>query len=144
MPIVNVKGFEDCICHHPGLINLYECEIGEQTKIGAFVEIGTGVTIGRRCKIQSHAFIPPGIIIGNDVFVGPGAIFCNMTHPMTGENYKATFVMDGAVIGAGAIILPGIIIGLKAIVGAGAVVTKNVESGITVVGNPARPINETA
>lgn len=137
MPIVNVKGIENCIIHHPELVNLYECEIGEGSKIGAFVEIGAGVTIGKRCKIQSHAFIPPGIVIGDDVFVGPHVCFCNTKHPMKGEKYKETFVLNRAVIGAGAVILPGIIIGIGAIVGAGAVVTKSINCGITVVGNPA-------
>ena len=140
MPIVNVKGFENCICHHPELVNLYECEIGEGTKIGTFVEIGRGVVIGRQCKIESHAFIPEGVRIGNFVFIGPGAIFCNVKYPMTGEKYHFTTVRDGAVVGAGAVILPGLVIGEKAIIGAGAVVTKNVDSGITVIGNPAMPL----
>ena len=141
MPIVNVTGFENCICHHPELVNLYECEIGEGSKIGAFVEIGAGVTIGKRCKIQSFAFIPPGVTIGDDVFIGPHSCFTNSKRPMTGEQYKATFVMNRAVVGAGAIILPGLIIGEGAIIGAGAVVTKNVAPWITVVGNPAKPMS---
>ena len=88
MPVINVKGFENIICHHPELVNLYECEIGEGTKIGAFVEIGRGVVIGKRCKIQSGAFIPEGVIVGDDVFIGPNATFCNVKYPMTEEEYN--------------------------------------------------------
>lgn len=137
MPVENVEGFEGCEYHHIDLLNLYECEIGEGTKIGTFVEIGRGVKIGKRCKIQSFAFIPEGVIIGDDVFIGPHVCFCNTKHPMTGEEYIATIVQDGAIIGAGSVILPGVTIETKAVVGAGSVVTKNVSCGTTVMGNPA-------
>jgi len=140
MPIVNVKGIENCIIHHPELVNLYECEIGEGTKIGAFIEIGAGVTIGKRCKIESFAFIPPGIIIGDDVFVGPHACFCNTKHPMKGEKYLPTFVMNKVVIGAGAVILPNIVIGEGAVIGAGSVVVSDVKPDSVICGNPAKPI----
>jgi acetyltransferase-like isoleucine patch superfamily enzyme len=138
MPVNNVEGFEGCICHHSELVNLYECEIGEGAKIGAFVEIGRGVKIGKDCKIQSFAFIPEGVVIGDNVFIGPHVVFCNVKFPMAGDKYQATVVMNGAIIGAGAVILPGITIGERAFVGAGAVVTKNVRAGETVMGNPAR------
>ena len=126
------------VIHHPELVNLYGCTIGAGTKIGAFVEIGQGVEIGCYCKIQTGAFIPPGIKIGDRVFIGPNATFCNVLRPMTGEKYKQTIVEDDAVIGANATILPGVTIHEWAFVGAGAVVTKDVAYGITVYGNPAR------
>ena len=138
MPVVNVTGFENCEYHHIDLLNLYECEIGVETKIGSFVEIGRNVKIGKRCKIQSFVFIPEGVTIGDDVFIGPHACFCNVKHPMTGEKYQRTIVHDEAVIGAGAVILPGITIGWRAIVGAGSVVTRDVEEKTTVKGNPAK------
>ena len=140
MPVINVKGFENCTYHHMDLLNLYECEIGEGTKLGSFVEIGRNVKIGKRCKIQSFSFLPEGTVIGDDVFIGPHVCFCNAKRPMTGEKYGRTVVGDGAVIGAGAIILPGITIGKKAFVGAGAVVTKDVEAETMVYGNPAKRI----
>jgi UDP-2-acetamido-3-amino-2,3-dideoxy-glucuronate N-acetyltransferase len=141
MPIERVEGLVGCTCHHPELVNLYGCSIGEGTKIGAFVEIGAGVTIGKNCKIQSHVFIPPGVTIGNDVFIGPRVAFCNVKWPdarTPAADFEKTTVMDGAVIGAGAVILPGVRIGQDAIVGAGAVVTKNVPDCRLVYGNPAR------
>ena len=137
MPVIGVSGFENCTYHHADLLNLYACDLGEGTKLGSFIEIGRGVKIGKNCKIQSFAFIPEGVTIGDNVFVGPGAIFCNTRYPMTGEAYKKTIVEDNAVIGAGSVILPGITIGKGSIVGAGAVVTKDVKPGITVKGNPA-------
>jgi len=137
MPVIGVSGFENCECHHADLLNLYACDIGEGTKLGSFIEIGRGVKIGKNCKIQSFSFIPEGVTIGDNVFIGPGAIFCNTKYPMTGEKYQKTIVGDGAVIGAGAVILPGITIGERAFIGAGAVVTRNVEPRKTVKGNPA-------
>ena len=138
MPIENVMGFEGCVCIHPELVNLYGCEIGLYTNIGAFVEIGEGVYIGKECKIQSGAFIPPGVTIGDRVFIGPNVTFCNVKHPMEDEPYQCTIVKDDAVIGAGSVILPGLIIGECATIGAGSVVTKDVEAGKTVMGNPAK------
>jgi acetyltransferase-like isoleucine patch superfamily enzyme len=138
MPVRDVEGFEHCICHDQSLVNLYECEIGEGTKIGAFVEIGRGVRIGDRCKIQSHVYIPEGVQIGDSVFIGPGAVFTNSKYPMRGKPYDATIVEDDAVIGANATILPGVTIGAGAIVGAGAVVTRDVKPLQTVMGNPAK------
>lgn len=138
MPIKNVKGAEWIICRHPELVNLYDCKIGFNTKIGAFVEIGAGVVVGKQCKIQSHAFIPSGISIGDNVFIGPGVIFCNTKHPMKDENCLETYVHDNVVIGAGCTILPGLILGRNSMIGAGSVVTKDVPAGETWYGNPAK------
>ena len=114
----------------------------ESTKIGAFCDIGEP-NIGHYCKIQCHVSIPPGWVIGNRVFIGPGARFANDRNPKAGEGAWAReggIIEDDVVIGMGALILPGIIIGKGALVGAGAVVTRNVEPGRTVAGNPARVI----
>ena len=138
MPDRETRGFESDTCHHPTLVNLYECDIGEGTRIGVFVEIGKTVKIGKRCKIQSFAYIPEGVTIGDDVFIGPHVCFTNSKHPMTGEEYIKTIVQDGVVIGAGAVILPGVVIGHDAVIGAGSVVTKVVLPGKTVKGNPAK------
>ncbi|MEK7592364.1 MAG: acyltransferase [Patescibacteria group bacterium] len=133
------------------LVNLFGCTIGDETKIGAFVEIKKGVTIGRRCKIEPFVFIPEGILIDDGVFIGPHVTFTNDPHPRaTNEDgsiklecnwtAKKTHVKTGASIGAGAVILPGITIGENAMVGAGAVVTKDVPDNTTVIGNPAHEI----
>ncbi|MDA0832759.1 MAG: acyltransferase [Planctomycetota bacterium] len=123
---------------HPSA-NIYNSIIGAGTRIAAFVEIG-GSHIGRRCKIQAHAYLPPGVTLKDDVFIGPGVRFTNDRHPRTGELWTPleTYVGQGASIGAGAIILPGLTIGANAVVGAGSVVTHDVLPGETVVGNPAR------
>ena len=134
---------------HKELVNLYGCSIGAHSKIAAFVEIQTQVTIGRNCKIESFVFIPEGVVIEDNVFVGPGVIFTNDTYPRatkpdgtlkkkTDWRLTPTRVGKGASIGAGAVILPGVIIGNRAMVGAGAVVTHDVPDNTTVVGNPAR------
>jgi len=133
---------------HP-FTNLYGCTIGDNTRIGPYVEIQEGVVIGADCKIQSHAFICTGVMIGDGVFVGHGAVFVNDKYPQattddgllrTEADWKLleTRVEEGASIGSGAVILGGLIIGAGAIVGAGAVVTRDVEPRATVVGNPAR------
>lgn len=114
----------------------------DSTKIGEFCDIGEP-NIGHSCKIQSHVSIPPGWIIGNNVFIGPGARFANDKHPRAdNNNFKPMtgIVEDNAVIGMGALILAGVLIGRGAVVGAGAVVTKSVLPGVTVVGNPARVV----
>ena len=126
--------------------NLYGCEIGDNTRIGPFVEIQRGVRIGANCKIQSHAFICTGVEIGDEVFVGHGVLFINDKYPTVSGEWELlqTVVERGASLGSGAIILCGIRIGREAIVGAGAVVTRDVEPGQTVVGNPARPLEQSA
>jgi acetyltransferase-like isoleucine patch superfamily enzyme len=132
-----------------GFVNLYGCEVGDDTSIGTFVEIQKGVRIGARCKIQSHTFICEGVTIEDEVFVGHNVNFINDLHPRAtnddgsrqGErDWKVvpTIVRRGASIGTGAVLLGGITIGEKAVVGAGAVVTRDVPAGSTVVGNPAR------
>jgi acetyltransferase-like isoleucine patch superfamily enzyme len=131
--------------------NLYGCEVGARTRIGAFVEIQRGARIGRACKIQSHTFICDGITIEDEVFVGHGVMFVNDKRPRAtnGEGelqgdadweLLTTVVERGATIGSGATILGGVRIGARATVGAGAVVTKDVAPGSTVVGNPARAL----
>ena len=123
--------------------NLYGCEIGEDCVIGSYVEIGKGVKIGNRCKVECRAFIPPGVTVEDEVFIGPGAIFTNDKHPKAVGDWKITptLVKRGASIGAGAVIVCGVTIGESATVGAGAVVTEDVPAGATVVGNPARELS---
>ncbi|MEP7327312.1 MAG: acyltransferase [Gemmatimonadota bacterium] len=130
-------------------VNLYGCEIGDETSIGTFVEIQKGARIGARCKVQSHTFICEGVTIEDEVFVGHNVNFINDRYPratnpdgswQTDADWQvmATRVRRGASIGTGATLLGGVTIGERAIVGAGAVVTGDVPPGATVVGNPAR------
>ena len=124
------------------LVNLYECRIGDNTFIGPFVEIQKGAVIGKRCRIQSHAFICEGVTIGDDCFIGHGVIFTNDLYPVANDpNWKLekTRVGKKVSIGNNATILP-VKIGQGALVGAGAVVTKDVQKDVIVVGNPARRI----
>lgn len=116
-----------------------EYEIGDNCVIGKFVEIG-GAKIGNNCKIEAFAFIPPGVIIEDEVFVGPHVCFTNDKNPKAVGDWKITptLVKKGASIGGNATIICGVTIGENALVGAGAVVTKDVPAGKTVVGNPAR------
>ena len=134
-------------------VNLYGCEIGDETSIGTFVEIQKGAKIGARCKIQSHTFICEGVTIEDEVFVGHNVNFLNDRYPAaatadgrrqrdTDWKVEPTLVKRRAAVGTGAIILPGVIIGETAIVGAGAVVTRDVPAGAVVVGNPARVLRE--
>ena len=130
-------------------VNLYGCSIGDETSIGTFVEIQKGVTVGARCKIQSHTFICEGVTIEDEVFVGHNVNFLNDRWPQavnqdgtkkTDADWKleTTLVKQRAAIGTGSVILPGVTIGRGAVVGAGAVVTKDVPDGAVVAGNPAR------
>lgn len=132
-------------------VNLYGCRIGAGSKVGTFVEIQKGATVGKNCKISSHTFICEGVQIGDGVFVGHNVSFINDMFPravaQNGElqteadwQMVETHVGDGASIGTGATILGGIKIGKNALVGAGAVVTKNVPDNAVVVGNPAKVI----
>jgi UDP-2-acetamido-3-amino-2,3-dideoxy-glucuronate N-acetyltransferase len=126
-------------------INLYGCEIGDESRIGTFVEIQRDVVVGRRVRVQSHTFICSGVRIGDDVFVGHNVTFINDRHPTalgarTGEwTLEPTVIEAGASIGSSAVIMCGITIGANARIGAGSVVTKDVPPGATVVGVPARP-----
>ena len=129
-------------------INLYGCEIGDETKIGAFVEIQKNASVGRRCKISSHTFVCEGVTIEDNVFVGHGVTFINDSYPRAttgGElqtekdwRVETTVVKRGASIGSGATILANVVIGENAIVGAGSVVTRNVPANTIVAGNPAK------
>lgn len=132
-------------------VNLYGCTIGDESKVGTFVEIQRGAVVGRRCKIQSHSFICDAVEIGDEVFVGHGVMFINDRQPRAtnddgslkgaaGDDWKCerTVIGHRASIGTGATILCGIRIGAGAMIGAGAVVTRDVPDGAVVVGNPAR------
>jgi acetyltransferase-like isoleucine patch superfamily enzyme len=133
-------------------VNLYGCEIGDETKIGPFVEIQKGARIGARCKISSHSFICEGVTIEDAVFVGHGVIFVNDRYPRaTNRNGQLkteadwecqhTLIKRGASIGSNATLLGGVTVGQNAIIGAGSVVTKDVPADSTVAGNPARIIS---
>jgi acetyltransferase-like isoleucine patch superfamily enzyme len=130
-------------------INLYGCEIGDETKIGAFVEIQKNASVGKRCKISSHSFVCEGVTIEDNVFIGHGVMFINDLYPrattaggglQTEADWRVerTVVKKGASIGSGATILANTCIGENAIVGAGAVVTKDVPANTIVAGNPAK------
>jgi acetyltransferase-like isoleucine patch superfamily enzyme len=126
-------------------VNLYGCEIGDETMIGAFVEIQAGVRIGRRCRIQSHTFICEGVTIEDEAFIGHGVMFVNDNHPSTSAAHRVSWapqpvtVGRGASIGSNVTILAGVAIGEASTVGAGAVVTADVPRGVIVAGVPARP-----
>lgn len=136
-------------------VNLYGCEIGDETKIGTFVEIQKGVRIGKRVKVSSHSFICEGVTIEDEVFIGHGVVFINDKYPRATTEFGdlqteadwtcvPTLVKRRASIGSNATILCGVIIGEGAIVGAGSVVTHDVPAGAVVAGNPARVIKKTA
>jgi UDP-2-acetamido-3-amino-2,3-dideoxy-glucuronate N-acetyltransferase len=134
-------------------VNAYGCSIDDGSKVGAFVEIQKGATIGKNCKISSHTFICEGVHIEDNVFIGHGVMFTNDLFPratnedgsqQTEADWKVveTFIKKGASIGSNATILAGITIGEGALIGAGAVVTKSVPGHAVVVGNPAKPIKK--
>jgi acetyltransferase-like isoleucine patch superfamily enzyme len=152
MPVAkDVQLGRDVWIFHPDLVNLYGCIVGDETRIGTFVEIQTGAKIGSRCKISSHTFICEGVTIEDEVFIGHGVMFTNDKYPRatTGDGrpqgpadwtVEPTRVGRRASIGSNATILCGITIGAGAIVGAGAVVTQDVPARAIVAGVPARSL----
>ena len=149
MPVASsVRLGRDVVIHHRDLVNMYGCEVGEETRIGAFVEIQKNATIGARCKISSHTFICEGVAIEDEVFVGHGVMFINDRYPRATArgglqteadwNVIPTRVRKGASIGSGAVIMCGVTIGERALIGAGAVVTHDVAPDAVVAGVPAR------
>ena len=144
---------KDVKVFHPSLVNLYGCSIGDETKVGAFVEIQKNASIGARCKISSHSFICEGVVIEDEVFVGHGVMFTNDRFPRaTTEggglqteadwSVEPTRLRKGASIGSNVTIVCGVTVGLGAMVGAGAVVTKDVPDYALVAGVPAKVIGD--
>jgi UDP-2-acetamido-3-amino-2,3-dideoxy-glucuronate N-acetyltransferase len=138
-----------------GFVNLYGCEIGDDTRIGCFVEIQKGAKVGARCKISSHSFVCEGVTLENEVFIGHGVMFTNDLRPKatradgrpleSGEwKLLHTLVKRGASIGSGSTILGGVVIGENAMIGAGSVVTRDVPPGETFAGNPAKRIDNSS
>jgi acetyltransferase-like isoleucine patch superfamily enzyme len=134
-------------------VNAYGCEIGDESRVGAFVEIQKGVKIGRRCKISSHSFLCEGVTVEDNVFIGHGVMFTNDKYPRATNadgspqseadwSVVPITIKKGASIGSNATILAGVTVGENSMVGAGAVVTRNVPDGVTVAGVPARPVKQ--
>ena len=153
MPISStVKFGRGVLIHQPELVNLYGCSIGDDTRIGAFVEIQKNAFIGARCKISTHTFICEGVTIEDEVFIGHGVMFINDRYPratsdgklQTEADWKVieTRVKRGASVGSGAVIMCGLTIGEKALIGAGAVVTRDVPDNGIVAGVPARLVGD--
>lgn len=154
MPIAdNVHLGANVRIFQPDLVNLYGCKVGDDTKIGAFVEIQKNAQVGARCKISSHTFICEGVSIEDEVFIGHGVMFINDRHPRATNpdgslqteadwNVEPTRVRRGASVGSGATLMSGITIGEGALVGAGAVVTKDVPPYAVAVGVPARVVGD--
>jgi UDP-2-acetamido-3-amino-2,3-dideoxy-glucuronate N-acetyltransferase len=150
--IADVEFGEDVVVQ--AFANLYGCRLGDGTRIGPYVEIQRGVSVGARCKIQSHSFLCEGLEIGDEVFVGHGVVFVNDKRPRAATDdgrlqttadwtLLETVVERGASIGSAAVVLGGVRVGERALVGAGAVVTRDVPAGEVVVGNPARVLART-
>ena len=155
MPVADsVTLGKDVRIFQPTLVNLYGCVIGDETKVGAFVEIQKGASIGARCKISSHTFICEGVAIEDEVFIGHGVMFTNDLFPRATNDdgslqseadwhVEPTRIRRGASIGSNATVIAGVTVGLRALVGAGAVVTKDVPDYAIVAGVPARVIGDT-
>jgi acetyltransferase-like isoleucine patch superfamily enzyme len=156
MPISdNVKLGRNVVILHPSLVNLYGCAIGDETRIGTFVEVQKNVSIGARCKISSHSFICEGVVIEDEVFVGHGVMFTNDRFPRATTQagrpqneadwrVEPTRICRGASIGSNATIVAGVTIGCGALVGAGSVVTRDVPEFAVVAGVPARTTSAAA
>ena len=154
MPIADsVKLGKDVKIFHPQLVNLYGCTIGDETKIGTFVEIQVGVVVGARCKISSHSFLCEGVTVEDEVFIGHGVMFVNDLYPRStnldgsmkgGDDWELTEIRikRRAGIGSNVTILAGVTVGENAIVGAGAVVTKDVPDYAIVAGVPAKIVGD--
>ena len=154
MPVTDVQLGSDVKIFHPSLVNLYGCRIGDNTKVGSFVEIQKNARIGARCKISSHTFVCEGVVIDDEVFIGHGVMFINDRYPQaanvdgslqTEADWKVepTRVKRRASIGSNATVLCGVTIGEGALVGAGAVVTRDVPDFAIVAGVPARVVGDT-
>ena len=149
MPLKNVKLGKNTLITDESLVNLYGCKIGDNTKIGPFVEIQKNAIVGKNCKISSHTFICEGVEIKDNVFVGHNVTFINDKMPgavnndgnlKTDKDWKLekTIINEGVSIGSGSTILCGIEIGVNTMIGAGSVVTKNIKASVTAYGNPAK------
>ena len=149
MPLKNVKLGKNTLITDESLVNLYGCKIGDNTKIGPFVEIQKNAIVGKNCKISSHTFICEGVEIKDNVFIGHNVTFINDKMPgavnndgnlKTDKDWKLekTIINEGVSIGSGSTILCGIEIGVNTMIGAGSVVTKNIKASVTAYGNPAK------
>ena len=154
MPVTDVQLGSDVKIFHPSLVNLYGCRIGDDTKVGSFVEIQKNARIGARCKISSHTFVCEGVVIDDEVFIGHGVMFINDRYPQAANidgrlqteadwAVEPTRVKKRASIGSNATVLCGVSIGEGALVGAGAVVTHDVPDFAIVAGVPARVVGDT-